>query len=56
MHLSNLNSILLTVAMAIVTAKASPFLDLDTRSFGGLLARDLSGNSCAAFVYGTKNT
>jgi hypothetical protein len=56
MHFSNLGSIVLAAASAISFVKASPFFELDTRSFGGLLARDLSGSKCAPFQYGAKYT
>lgn len=47
---------LLMAAMAVTSVQASPFSGLDVRSSSGILARDLSGKSCASFVYGAKNT
>src|SRR5689334_7517137 len=54
MHLSTLGSTLLTAALAISFVKASPFFELDTRSFNSLSSRDLTGSSCAPFLYGAK--
>jgi len=56
MSLFTFTSALLTAAVAITSVQASPFSGLDTRSFNGLLARDLSGKICKPFVYGAKRT
>lgn len=55
MYLSNFGSTLLTAAMAISFVEASPF-ELDPRSFSSLSARELTGTSCAPFLYGAKYT